>query len=76
MKENKIILILAAIVAVLAVTTVVSIHSLTQMSKRASYHMKMQTALEDVIEDIDDTYFTDVIVESDAYQNYLEERGY
>lgn len=58
------------------ITAIVGLHTAYTMSNRAAYHLRVQTALEEVIEDMDDDYFMDVVSETDTYQHYLEVQGY
>ena len=67
---------MTVITVISAITAIIGIHETYVMSNTAAYHLRVQTALEEVIEDIDDDYFMDVISESDTYQHYLEVRGY
>lgn len=67
------------IIIILVMTNLITFFSLINMSERASYHMKDSDKVYNVLEDIldrvyedDSTYFLDVLVESDEYQEYEE----
>lgn len=54
--ETKTIMVLTAIVAVLAVTVIMSLITIKDMSKTASYHNTVQYKLEKILINIDESY--------------------
>lgn len=68
MNKNFLLILLTIVCSILAI-------SLVQMSNRASFHYKEAYYASKVIEQIildNEDYYYDVLVETDAWQNYID----